>query len=55
MAEAMFKQALEGKEKAWGPEHASILETINNLGLLYAEQGNIVDAKAMYKRAVEGI
>ena len=34
-AEAMYRRALEGKEKAWGPEHTSTLDTVNNLGILY--------------------
>ncbi|SLM38923.1 kinesin light, partial [Lasallia pustulata] len=34
-AEAMYRRALEGQEKAWGPEHTSTLVTVNNLGNLY--------------------
>ncbi len=40
-AEAMYRRALEGKEKAWGPEHTSTLDTVNNLGLLYKTQGKM--------------
>jgi hypothetical protein len=32
----MYNRALAGKEKAWGPEHTSTLDTVNNLGSLYA-------------------
>ncbi|KAJ5491643.1 Disease resistance protein [Penicillium diatomitis] len=53
-AEAMFKQALEGKEKAWGREHTSTLGIVNNLGVLYADQGRLQEAEAMYERALEG-
>ncbi|KAI6080132.1 hypothetical protein F4821DRAFT_266190, partial [Hypoxylon rubiginosum] len=53
-AEAMYKRALEGKEKAWGREHTSTLNTVNNLGLLYADHGRLADAEAMYERALEG-
>ncbi|SLM38781.1 beta transducin-like protein het-e4s, partial [Lasallia pustulata] len=53
-AEAMYRRALEGKEKAWGPRHTSTLHTVNNLGVLYAEQGKMAEAEAMYRRALEG-
>src|SRR5437773_7526126 len=38
-AEAMYQRALAGKEKALGPEHTSTLDTVNNLGVLYRNQG----------------
>ena len=47
-------RALEGREKAWGPEHISTLDTVNNLGILYAEQGKLAEAEKMYQRAVAG-
>ncbi|KAH6623745.1 hypothetical protein F5144DRAFT_633030 [Chaetomium tenue] len=53
-AEAMFDRALEGKEKAWGPDHTSTLSAIYNLGLLYRNQGRYKEAEAMYKRALKG-
>ncbi|SLM40977.1 beta transducin-like protein het-e4s [Lasallia pustulata] len=53
-AEAMYRRALEGKEKAWGPEHTSTLDTVNNLGILYADQGKMAEAEVMYRRALEG-
>ena len=34
-AEQMFVRALAGKEKALGPDHTSILSTVNYLGNLY--------------------
>jgi hypothetical protein len=40
-AEQMFERALQGREKAWGPEHTSTLNTVNNLGNLYANQGEL--------------
>jgi hypothetical protein len=30
-AEAMYLRALQGKEKAWGAEHTSTLDTVNSL------------------------
>ena len=38
-AEAMYLRALAGFEKAWGPDHTSTLDTVNNLGVLYQKQG----------------
>lgn len=35
-AEKMYVQALKDYKKAWGAEHTSTLEIINNLGALYA-------------------
>jgi tetratricopeptide (TPR) repeat protein len=53
-AEMMYKRALAGCEKAWGPEHTSTLDTVNNLGILYKIQGRLGDAEMMYKRALAG-
>jgi hypothetical protein len=44
----MYQRALQGKEKAWGLEHILTLDTINNLGLLYKDQGKLVEAEQMY-------
>ena len=53
-AEAIYQRALEGKEKAWGPDHTSTLDTVHKLGLLYSKQGKLQEAEAMYQRALEG-
>ena len=53
-AEQMYQRALQGYEKAWGPEHTSTLDTVNNLGVLYAKQGKLVEAEQMYQRALQG-
>ncbi|KAI9776252.1 MAG: hypothetical protein M1839_000486 [Geoglossum umbratile] len=53
-AEAMYKRALAGYEKALGPDHTSTLDTVNNLGGLYSDQGRLAEAEAMYKRALAG-
>jgi tetratricopeptide (TPR) repeat protein len=50
----MYLRALAGKEKAWGPEHTSTLDTVNNLGLLYKSLGRLDEAEEMYQRALEG-
>ena len=53
-AEEMYVRALKGKEKAWGSEHTSTLNTVNNLGNLYKDQGKMDEAEEMYLRALEG-
>lgn len=50
----MYVRALAGKEKALGPEHTSILRTVNNLGNLYRDQGKLREAEDMYVRALAG-
>jgi tetratricopeptide (TPR) repeat protein len=50
----MYIQALQGKEEAFGPKHTSILDTVNNLGSLYKNQGKLAEAEAMYVRALQG-
>ena len=53
-AEQMFQRALQGKEKAWGPEHTSTFDTVNNLAILYADQGKLAEAEQMFQRALQG-
>ncbi|KAK6611224.1 NB-ARC and TPR domain protein [Botrytis cinerea] len=53
-AEVMYLRALEGCEKALGPDHTSTLDTVNNLGNLYSNQSKIAEAEVMYNRALEG-
>ncbi|KAE9566034.1 hypothetical protein CGMCC3_g17791 [Colletotrichum fructicola] len=53
-AEAMYERALQGREKALGPDHTSTLDTVNNLGILYSDQGRLKEAEAMYERALQG-
>jgi tetratricopeptide (TPR) repeat protein len=49
----MYQRALQGREKAWGPEHTSTLDTVHNLGLLYADLGRLNEAEKMYQRALD--
>ena len=53
-AETMYNGAMISFEKVWGPEHTSILNTANALGLLYYDQGRLKDAEVMYNRALAG-
>jgi tetratricopeptide (TPR) repeat protein len=50
----MYIQALEGYEKALGLDHTSTLGTVNNLGILYYDQGKLAEAETMYIRALQG-
>ncbi len=50
----MYQRALDGYEKALGPEHTSTLDTVNNLGRLYKDQGKLAEAEKMYERALGG-
>ena len=52
--EILYLRALRGYEEAWGAEHTSTLDTINNLGNLYADQGKMKEAEEMYLRALRG-
>jgi tetratricopeptide (TPR) repeat protein len=40
-------------ENALGKDHTSTLNTVNNLGLLYADQGKLEEAEQMYQRALQ--
>src|SRR3569833_1941568 len=37
-----------------GQDHISTLDTVNNLGSLYVDQGRLVEAESMYQRALKG-
>lgn len=50
----MFLRALAGFEKAWGRDHTSTLDMVNDLGVLYSDQEKIVEAEALYLRALTG-
>jgi len=39
-------ESVQGKEKAWGPDVITvILSTVNNLGILYTDQGKLDEAE----------
>jgi tetratricopeptide (TPR) repeat protein len=50
----MYLRALAGYEKALGPDHASTLDIVNYLGVLYCNQGKLAEAEQMYVRALAG-
>jgi tetratricopeptide (TPR) repeat protein len=51
---SLYLRVLRGKEEALGAKHTSILDTVHNLGSLYAKQGKIKEAEEMYLRALRG-
>jgi tetratricopeptide (TPR) repeat protein len=53
-AEEMYLRVLKGYEEARGPKHKSTLNTVNNLGNLYTDQGKTKEARKMFARAAEG-
>jgi tetratricopeptide (TPR) repeat protein len=53
-AEAIYERALQGYEKALGPDHTSTLGTVVNLGTLYLRQSRLTEAEAMHERALQG-
>jgi tetratricopeptide (TPR) repeat protein len=52
--ESIQQLLLASQEKALGPDHPSALETVNNLGVLYKDQGKLANAEEMYERALRG-
>ena len=53
-AETMYRRALAGNEKTWGPDHTFTLNIVNSLGNLYKNQGKLVEAEKMYRQALIG-
>ena len=51
-AEKMYRRALDGYKKAWGPDHIFTLNTINILGNLYADQGKHTEAEKIYRQVL---
>ena len=51
----MYQRALRGREKTWGPDYTSTLDTVSNLGNLYAGRDDLDEAEKMYQRALQGM
>jgi len=51
-AEPLYKRSLSIWEKALGPEHPNVGETLNNLAVLYSTQGTYDKAEPLYKRSL---
>jgi hypothetical protein len=50
----MYQRALQGYRKELGKENASTLGTVNNLGILCSNQGELAEAEKMFERALQG-
>jgi hypothetical protein len=46
----MYIRALQGYEEALGPKHTSTLQTVNNQGNLYADQGKLAEVEEGQER-----
>src|SRR5262245_21759532 len=46
------ERALELREKALGPEHPDVTQSLNNLANLYRDKGDYVKAEPLYQRAL---
>ena len=49
----MYQRALDGYEKAWGPDHPSTLRTTNNLRLLNTSRGGYIEVGEIYSQALD--
>jgi tetratricopeptide (TPR) repeat protein len=53
-AEALFRRALEGRQKALGVKHPDTLSSMENLGNFLKLKLDYEGAEALYRRALEG-
>ncbi len=51
-AEPLYQRSLAIREKALGPEHSDVAQSLNNLAALYDAQGRYADAEPLHKRAL---
>jgi tetratricopeptide (TPR) repeat protein len=51
-AEPVYQRALGIREKALGPEHPAVAQSLNNLAALYDDQGKYAEAEPLYQRAL---
>ena len=51
-AEPLYKRALSICEKALGPDHPFVAQSLNNLAELYAIQGRYAEAEPLFKRSL---
>jgi hypothetical protein len=52
--ESMYLRVLRAKEREWGPKHLTTLDTVMELGSLYADEGRRSEAERMFSRALLG-
>ena len=53
-AEALFRRALEARERMLGKEHPDTLGCVLNLAILYNSQGRFGDAWPFFRRFIDG-
>jgi CHAT domain-containing protein len=53
-AEPLFKRALSMLDKALGPDHPDVTDTINHLALLYEKQDRYADAAPLVQQVMAG-
>ncbi|AOW99266.1 hypothetical protein BJP34_07160 [Moorena producens PAL-8-15-08-1] len=52
-AEPLFVQALEMRKKLLGQDHPDVVKSLNNLGLLYYNQGRYHEAEPLFVQALK--
>lgn len=52
-AERLYLRALDISKKALGPEHATVGTIMNDLAVLYYDQGRYEEAEPLFKRAID--
>jgi len=53
-AVALYRKALDGREKTLGKEHPGTLTSLNNLATVLQDQGDYEAAEELHRRALEG-
>src|ERR1700693_4057798 len=51
-AEPLLRRALELREKALGPDHPDIAQSLNNLASIYRDRGEYEKAEPLLQRAL---
>ena len=51
-AEPLYKRSLAIREKALGPDHLDVAQSLDNLAQVYREQGRYAEAEPLYKRSL---
>ena len=50
----LYREALEGSRETLGATHPNTLASMNNLGALLEDRGNLDEAEPLYRDALEG-
>ena len=51
-AEPLYQRSLAIREKALGPDHPDVAQSLNNLAGLYDTQGQYAQAEPLYQRSL---